>query len=129
MSAARWQPRLGVEAERDVVEIVRWTARHFGSAQARRYRETILDAMRALEGGPEVVGSKARDEIMPGLRTLHVARGNQRGRHFLMYRSRSGRRIDILRVLHDSMELERHIPDAAANAGKARDHENADDAS
>jgi toxin ParE1/3/4 len=112
-----WLPRLGAEAERDLTDIVRWTARHFGAAQARFYRQAILAAIRDLENGPDTPGSKARDEILPGLRTLHVARHGRRGRHFLMYRA-SGHHIDILRILHDSMELGRHLPGSAGGGAK-----------
>jgi hypothetical protein len=39
---------------------------------------------------PDVAGSKARDEIMRGLRILHGARHGRRGRHFLLYRVAPG---------------------------------------
>jgi len=32
-------------------------------------------------------------------------------RHFLLYRTRPDGRVEIGRVLHDSMDLERHLPD------------------
>lgn len=115
-----WFPHLSSEAERDLKEIVRWTARHFGATQARLYRKTILSAIHDLENGPEIPGSRAREEIMPGLRTLHVARHGQRGRHFLIYRA-SAPDIRILRILHDSMELSRHVTGTeAAGAGRRR---------
>ena len=47
------------------------------------------------------------------IRTLHVARDGRKGRHFVMFRvgSIDGRDvIDVLRLLHDSMDLERHLP-------------------
>jgi len=110
MAVRRWRPRLGAEAERDLNDILRWTASRFGVEQARRYRRTILLAIRELEGGPDALGSRARDEIMPGLRTLHVARQGRRGRHFLMYRASTSDAIDILRILHDGMDTQRHVP-------------------
>lgn len=113
-----WSPRLSAAAETDLREIIRWTTRQFGAAQARSYRQTILSAIRALENGPEAPGSKARDEIMPGVRTLHVARNGRRGRHFLIYKT-SGSSIVILRVLHDSMELARHLPGESAARSEA----------
>lgn len=106
-----WLPRLSAESERDLKEIIRWAARHFGAAQARRYRATIFSALRELESGPNIPGSRARDEILPGVRTLHVARHGQRGRHFLIYRA-SEPDIRILRILHDEMDLARHLPSA-----------------
>jgi len=66
--------------------------------------------MRELAAGPEISGSKARDDILPGVRTLHVARHGRRGRHLLLYRVGRGPVIEIGRILHDSMDLQRHVP-------------------
>jgi len=35
-----------------------------------------------------------------------------RARHFLLYRTRSDGQVEIARVIHDSMDLERHPPPA-----------------
>jgi toxin ParE1/3/4 len=59
-----------------------------------------------------VLGSKARDDIFPGVRTLHVARQGYNARHFIIFRGGAGQSIEVLRLLHDSMELARHLPDA-----------------
>ena len=78
-----------------------------GQAQAQ-----ITLAIEALRGGPEVVGTKARDEIARGVRTLHVARQGRKGRHFVVFRAAEGQIVEILRLLHDSMDLARHVPAA-----------------
>jgi toxin ParE1/3/4 len=39
-----------------------------------------------------------------------VARQGRRGRHFLVFRQIEDRCIDVLRLLHDGMDLARHIP-------------------
>jgi toxin ParE1/3/4 len=102
--------RLGDEAERDLEAILRWTAEAFGPAQARRYRAVLKAAIGELVGGPGVVGSRAREEVLPGLRTVHVARKGRRGRHLLMYRVVGEDTIEVVRILHDAMELTRHVP-------------------
>ena len=79
-------------------------------AQANTYSETISLVIQALNHGPEILGSKLRDDIKPGIRTLHVERSGRKGRHFLVYRVGSQGTIDILRLLHDSMDLQRHLP-------------------
>ena len=112
MAERRWRVRLGAAAEVDFANILKWTTDSFGARQSRSYRDTIVRAIGELAGGPEVAGSKARDEIIPGLRTLHVARHRRRGRHFLMYRVTSGSTIEIVRILHDGMDLQRHVPAA-----------------
>ena len=57
-----------------------------------------------------LTGSKGRDEILPGLRTLHVARRGRRGSHILMYRAAPQSTIEIVRILHDRMDLQRQAP-------------------
>jgi toxin ParE1/3/4 len=78
MAAPTWRVRFGAAAELDFANIVKWTAENFGAQQSRLYRDTLLRAIRELGEGPDAIGSKARNEILPGLRTLHVARSAAR---------------------------------------------------
>jgi toxin ParE1/3/4 len=110
MAERRWRVRLGAAAEVDFANILRWTAENFGARQSRVYRDILVQTIGELADGPNVAGSAARDEIMAGLRTLHVARGGSRSSHFLMYRVRQNRTIEIVRILHDRMDLQRHVP-------------------
>ena len=105
-----WQVRLAEQAELDFLDIATWTKQHFGQAQAELYAETILLAMEALHDGPDAFGAKARDDIGPGIRTLHVSRLDRKGRHFVVFMAGQGQCIDVLRLLHDSMDLARHVP-------------------
>ena len=110
MAKQGWRVRLGGAAELDFANIVKWTAEKFGAPQSRIYRDTLVRAIRELADGPDITGSKARDEILPGLRTLHVARHGRRGSHILMYRAAPLSTIEIVRILHDRMDLQRHSP-------------------
>jgi|SRR5215468_10431750 len=118
MATRTWRVRLGAAAELDFANILKWTTENFGAQQSRIYRDTLVRAISELADGPDAAGSKAPDEIMPGLRTLHVARRGRRGRHFLMYRVTAKRTIEIVRILHDTMELQRHIPFATGESGE-----------
>ena len=109
MARQQWRARLGAAAEVDFANILKWTTENFGPRQARVYRDMLVQAIGELADGPEVTGSKTRDEIAPGLRTLHVARRDRRGSHFLMYRAAPESTIEIVRILHDRMDLQRHI--------------------
>jgi toxin ParE1/3/4 len=83
MAEGEWRVRLGATAELDFANILRWTTDNFGMEQARNYRDTLTEAIAELANGPDIAGTMARDDIMAGLRTLHVARHGRRGRHFL----------------------------------------------
>jgi toxin ParE1/3/4 len=50
-----------------------------------------------------------RDDILPDIKLLHVARFVNRGRHFIVFRAQDNRHIDVLRILHDSMDFARHL--------------------
>ena len=107
-----WRVRLTAAAESDIRKILQWTAARFGLAQARIYGETLTRAIQALTAGPHLAGSRRRGEIAEGLFTLHVARGGCKGRHLVLYRvDDTGERftIEVLRLLHDSMDLILHI--------------------
>jgi len=110
-----WPVRITVAAEADFQEIVGWTAKQFGAAQARVYARILSRALEALTAGPTVAGAKVRNDIGAGLYTLHVARDGRRGRHFVVFRVGRGHDrdlIEVLRLLHDAMDLPRHVPAA-----------------
>lgn len=111
--ASRWTVRLTAAAEADFQEILRWTLAQFGEAQARVYAETLSAALEDLAAGPTVGGARERHDIAKGLSMLHVARKGRKGRHFVMFRighDQGGEVIEVLRLLHDAMDLQRHLP-------------------
>src|SRR5271165_7173548 len=75
----RWKVRVGVEAEKDFVRNLKYTADTFGERQASIYKAKLTDAIAALESGPDAPGNVSRDEILPSLRSLHVARHRRGG--------------------------------------------------
>lgn len=105
-----WKIRLGRQAELDYVEILSWTTKHFSKVQAQTYSEIISQAIQALTDSPEILGSKRRDEIELGIRTLHVARLGRKGRYIVVFRVERVQTIDVLRLLHETMDLPRHLP-------------------
>lgn len=106
--------RLTAAAEQDFQAILCWTIEHFGEYQALAYAETLALALEALTKGPSIIDARRRDEILKGLCSLHVARNGRKGRHLIMFRvsTKSGEHIEVLRLLHDSMDLPRHFPAA-----------------
>jgi toxin ParE1/3/4 len=93
----------------------------FGERAAARYRDLLKQALRDIAADPERPGSKERPDLARGVRTYHLffsrdrARGDlgvvKKPRHFLVYRRRGEAVIDVVRVLHDARDLERHLPE------------------
>ena len=104
-----WTVTLTAAAEADFQDIIAWTQEQLGDRQARLYAEILSSAIVALVEGPATIGSRERREVGEGLFTLHVARNGRKGRHFVLFRVRRGKRqVEILRLLHDAMDLRLH---------------------
>ena len=95
------------------MDIIAWTLERFGDRQARIYADVLASAITALVSGPATVGARERREVGKGLFTLHVTRHGRKGSHFVLFRVRRNKRqIEILRLLHDTMDLASHVPDS-----------------
>jgi toxin ParE1/3/4 len=108
-------------AQRDVKAILNRSRKEFGESAAARHQALIKQAVREIGDDPERPGSTEQQTIMiEGARTYHLEFSRSRvtgilrvttPRHFLLYRQRKGL-IEIGRILHDSRDLARHLPDA-----------------
>jgi toxin ParE1/3/4 len=110
--------RLTEAAQTDIVEILAWSEAQFGAAARIRYERLILTGLWDVAAGPLRAGSVARPELGAAVRSWRL-RGSrkrardadgvvQRPRRFLIYRPMD-KLIVVGRLLHDSMELERHM--------------------
>ena len=116
----RLEVRLTRTAQRDVKAILNWSRKEFGEAAAARYKALIKQALRDIGADPERPGSTERPEILiEGARTYHLwysrsrvkGQGVKAPRHFLLYRRREERVIEVARVCHDARDLARHVPE------------------
>jgi len=107
-----WSIRLAAAAGNDFDDIVDWTVDQFGAAQALAYAKALTVAISELDQGPSQSGVKQRPELGKGVFTLHVGRRGRKGRHFLVCRvvDQRAQVLEVLRILHDAMELPRHLP-------------------
>ena len=92
--------RLSPKAEQDLEAIWRYTAENWSVAQADRYTKLIFEAFNELAMG-SAVGRKA--SARNGYFKFPV------GSHFIFYREDSGSQLDVIRILHQSMDAERHL--------------------
>jgi toxin ParE1/3/4 len=106
-------------ARTDIESILAWTLEHFGPQSMHRYSKLLQTAIEAVAANPELAGSASRPEIARNCRTYHLLHGRKRAgggrvrtpRHFLLYRVTATGAVEIGRVLHDSMDLEQHLPE------------------
>jgi toxin ParE1/3/4 len=120
VTTKHWTVRLSAAAEVDFAEIVAWTTQHFGPAQARLYASILRDAVTELAAGPKTLGAKARPDVGAGLHTLHVARRGRRGSHVVLFRIAHAEQqpvIEVLRMLHESMDFARQVPSIKPREG------------
>ncbi len=87
-------------ARADLEEIWLYTLKTWSADQADSYHQKIVNAFEALAAGTRQ-GRKV-DQIRQGYLRLAV------GSHFIFYRD-SGERIEIVRILHQRRDFERHL--------------------
>ncbi|MGR3364954.1 MAG: type II toxin-antitoxin system RelE/ParE family toxin [Maritimibacter harenae] len=87
-------------AEADLEEIWLYSLHHWGREQADRYLATLAEAIKQYAHDPE--RGRARDEIRAGYRSARVER------HVVFYQV-LGQAVVVQRVLHASMDPDRHL--------------------
>jgi toxin ParE1/3/4 len=108
-------------ARSDIVNILAWTRDNFGPMTLKRYARLIQTAIEDVAENPECMGSESRPEIADHCRTYHLYHSRQKAgkpghrirnpRHILLYRVVESDILEIGRILHDSMDLEQHLPE------------------
>ncbi|UUQ64859.1 type II toxin-antitoxin system RelE/ParE family toxin [Pseudomonas fuscovaginae UPB0736] len=111
--------RLSHAALHDIEDVLRYSQAQFGSRARGRYQELIRTAIEDLALAPDRVGSSPRDELAEGLRSFHLIHVRQQAatstgrvqkpRHVVFYRLADDQVIEIVRILHDAMEVRQHL--------------------
>lgn len=96
---------------------MRTSLRNFGRPASIRYKELMSEAIRQVAQNPERHGSRAFEK---GVRLYHLRHATKdasvggvsvrKPRHFIVYRMIDSRTLQIVRILYDAMDLERHLP-------------------
>jgi len=102
--------RLSTQAVQDIADALAFTSQQFGEKQRAIYQKIVRDTLEEIAVDPEGPRSKRRTEIHPDAWTMHLGRRGKRARHLFLYRKKNSRFVDIARLLHDSMEVDRHLP-------------------
>ena len=107
----KFKLRFSKSAVRDIEEVLAYTLAQFGQQKTEQYKELIRQALAEIATDPNHPPAKYRPEIHADARTFHLARRGRRARHLFLYRVIGNEFVDIARLLHDSMEIERHLPE------------------
>lgn len=110
--------RLTHAAQADIVSILTWSRERFGVEASKRYEALIVTAIRDAAQRRDEVGHTPRPELGEGVFSWHLTHSRTRSpggkvhrpRHFLICRQ-DGDVLVVGRVLHDAMELRRHLDD------------------
>lgn len=99
--------RLHPLAEEDIADVLAYTLERFGLQQCRLYEQLIEEALARVAQRP---GSGREFPDRPGFFLTSIRSRGRRASHQLLYRVIEEERVEILRLLHDSMDVSRHIP-------------------
>ena len=92
--------KLSKEADNDLLDLYLYGFKNFGEAQAEKYYFELEDCINLLTETPLIC--RERTEFTPAVRIHH------HGKHLLIYLIQTDH-ILIVRILHDSMDLQRHL--------------------
>jgi toxin ParE1/3/4 len=114
--------RITAPAGRDIAAALRWSTERFGVSGRRRYEILIATALRDIAQGSHRPAATERPDLGQGVQVYHLRHSRDRARtadgvvrtprHFIVFRSTLPD-VVVLRVLHDSMDLSRHLEDNA----------------
>lgn len=108
--------RLTHAAQSDIAAILDWMEAEFGTEARNRYQSLIATAIRDVASSENQVGYTPRPELGDGVFSWHLSQSRaespggrvRRPRHFLVCLRDDGTLV-VGRVLHDAMDLRRHV--------------------
>ena len=116
------EARIAASAREDIIVLLADSELEHGEVGVQRHEALLSTALRDISIDPVLRGSAARTDLGPDVRTYHLRHGRERARiacgivrqprHLILYRAASPDVVGIGRVLHDAMEIGRHVPDA-----------------
>ncbi|MFN8776135.1 MAG: type II toxin-antitoxin system RelE/ParE family toxin [Flavobacteriales bacterium] len=93
--------KLSKKAVQDLSEIWAYTAERWSENQADKYYQLIIDTCDEVALNPKL--GKKYPQVKKGLR------GFRGGKHILFYRQAKPKTIEIIRILHERMDLKFRI--------------------
>lgn len=109
--------RLTKSAKGDIGSILRTSEERHGRDARTRYAALLRAAMRRVAEDPEGRSTSDRSKLRPGVRSFHIRHSRDESGeapvgspvHVIFYRALQPGLVEIVRVLHDRMDPNRHI--------------------
>jgi len=95
----------------DIRNALEWSASNFGPVQRDRYEALIRRSLKELRAGSADHRIRPRADLEPTVQVCTLASTGRRARHFFLLRLLPDGDIEILRLLHESMDMPRHVQD------------------
>src|SRR4051812_47210427 len=95
-------------AKRDIIQALKYTKERWGYHQAREYGNLITEALLAIARDPQ--RGRPRGGVRPGILAYPISQPSRPARHVLFYRIARSGTVEIVRFLHDAMDVEQHLP-------------------
>ena len=92
---------LTAAARKDIMDIGRFTTGKWGKRQRDKYLKQLDDAFKLLARQPEI--GRDADDIKPGYKKF------SQGSHIIFYRAGTESKIVVVRILHNSMDVDQHL--------------------
>jgi toxin ParE1/3/4 len=112
--------RVSLVADRDIESILDWSLNQLGPDARERYRALIDAALADIAADADRVGVRRRDELRRDIRPYHLASSRdrvagslgkvRRPRHLVIFSVLDAATVLIVRVLHEAMLIELHLP-------------------
>ena len=96
------------KAKDDLKKIARFTQKRWGKVQRNTYLRSLDGCFHQLSDNPAM--GRSCDEIKPGYYKFPT------GSHVVFYRCKTERMIEIVRILHESMDVELQLSDEQNNS-------------
>jgi toxin ParE1/3/4 len=112
--------RFANKATFDIQSILDWTEEQFGPQARARYAALMFQAAKDVAANANRIGVQRRKDLPSGILIYPIALSRKkipsrlarvkRPRHLLAFRVVSPQIIEVIRILHDSSDLVRHLP-------------------
>jgi toxin ParE1/3/4 len=109
--------RLSEPARTDIADLLATSEAMHGTEARIRYRALLTAALRRIAVEPQGVLTQDRGDLAPRVRSFHIRHSRNDSRekpvaqpvHVVFYRAAEPGLVEVVRVLHDRMEPERHV--------------------